>query len=212
MSVTSKGEKVILGILALTLAVAMACSSAAPTAAPPQAQPEAQSQPQPAAPAAAAPEPAAVPAPASTAAPLATNAPIPQVPTSTPVPTAASAAPESEEAKGTLRIAYTELGPPRFIPKLFGSPQVSINLTTVWESVWHNSPQNEVLPRLVKDWSVSDNGLVWTMKLEEGVQFHKGKGEMTAADIVFSGDNRIEEGTISLPAGLPAVWEAPEGA
>ena len=215
MSVTSNGKKVILGILAITLAVAMACSSAAPTAAPPQARPEAQSQPAEAP--AEAPDPAApAAAPVSqpmtpTPTPLAGDAPIPRVPTATPVPAAASAALEAEEAVGTLRIAYTELGPPRFIPKLFGSPQVSINLTTVWESVWHNSPQNEVLPRLVKDWSVSDNGLVWTMKLEEGVQFHKGKGEMTAEDIVFSGDNRIEEGTISLPAGLPAVWEAPEG-
>ncbi|MFQ6027432.1 MAG: ABC transporter substrate-binding protein [Dehalococcoidia bacterium] len=190
-------KTIVSALLLLTLLFVVACGSAAP--APPEAAP------------ATAPQAAATTAPQA-AAPLAGGSSTsPQVAAPTSVPAAASAPATTGEAVGTLRIAYTELGPPRFIPKFMGSPQSEINVTVVWESPWHMSPQNELLPRLFEEWSVSPDGLVWTMKVREGIQFHKGKGELTAADIVFSGDNRLEEGTISRPASLKAVWQAPEG-
>ena len=43
-----------------------------------------------------------------------------------------------------------------------------------------------IQPDLAESWSVSDDGLVWTFKLREGVQFHHGYGELTAEDVVFS--------------------------
>ncbi|GIT13351.1 MAG: hypothetical protein CM1200mP35_01710 [Chloroflexota bacterium] len=39
---------------------------------------------------------------------------------------------------------------------------------------------------LAKSWEVSDDGLIWTFHLNEGVQFHKGYGEMTAEDVIWS--------------------------
>ena len=39
---------------------------------------------------------------------------------------------------------------------------------------------------LAKSWTSSDDGLTWTFKLREGVQFHSGYGEFTAEDVVFS--------------------------
>ena len=208
MAVTNKGKLIVSGILALALAALVGCGASEPQEqAPAQAAPEpaAQAAPaspvqQPAAESAPVQEPAQPAAPVEPAAIAATSAPAP-----TPVPVAAS------EATGVLNIAYTELGPPRFLPKLNGSPQASINMTTVYESPWHNDPQGRILPRLFESWSVSDDGLVWTFQIQEGIPFHYDKGELTAEDIDWSVNNRLQEDSISRPTGLAAVWQAPEG-
>lgn len=49
-----------------------------------------------------------------------------------------------------------------------------------------NMNPDYIEPDLAKEWEVSDDGLVWTFYLREGVQFHKGFGELTAEDVVFS--------------------------
>ncbi|MCZ7568379.1 MAG: ABC transporter substrate-binding protein [Ardenticatenaceae bacterium] len=41
-------------------------------------------------------------------------------------------------------------------------------------------------PDLATHWESSEDGLTWTFYLREGVQFHKGFGEVTADDVVFS--------------------------
>lgn len=41
-------------------------------------------------------------------------------------------------------------------------------------------------PDLAESWTVSDDGLVWTFKLREGVKFHGNYGEVTAEDVVYS--------------------------
>ena len=179
---------IILGILSLTLVALLACGAsesptAAPAAAPDSAPSAASSAGQPA---------AAQPAPAATSAPAARST---LVPTPTPAPLAA---PEvALDAVGTLNIAYSQLGPPKFTPKLSGSPQTAINLSSVWESMWHSDSKGNVIPRLIKEWSVSPDGNVWTLHLEENVPFHKGKGMMTAQDMIWSMDNIVSEGTVS---------------
>ena len=40
-------------------------------------------------------------------------------------------------------------------------------------------------PRLAREWSSSDDGLTWTLKLREGIQFSDGAA-FTSADVVFS--------------------------
>ena len=39
---------------------------------------------------------------------------------------------------------------------------------------------------LAKSWEVSQDALTWTFYLNERVQFHKGYGELTAEDIIWS--------------------------
>ncbi len=48
---------------------------------------------------------------------------------------------------------------------------------------------------LAKEWSVSDDGLRWTFYLREGVQWHKGYGEVTAEDVKFSFERLLDPET-----------------
>ncbi len=211
MPTLNPGRWIVLGLFAILLVSVVACGASEAPATEPQAAPQAQAQPQaePSAPsqsaAAVSSAPAAAPSgssqPAtSQSAPAPTSTPRPAgrstlVPTPTPAPVVEPVV--EQAAAGTLNIGYSQLGPPKFTPKLSGSPQTAINLSSVWESMWHSDSSGNVIPRLVKEWSVSDDGNVWTLHLEENVPFHKGKGNMTAQDIIWSMDNIISEGTVS---------------
>ena len=46
----------------------------------------------------------------------------------------------------------------------------------------------EFEPRLARSWTVSPDARTWTFQIRQGVQFHKGFGECTAEDVVFSLD------------------------
>ncbi|ODT80307.1 MAG: hypothetical protein ABS76_16590 [Pelagibacterium sp. SCN 64-44] len=54
---------------------------------------------------------------------------------------------------------------------------------------------DEYLPTLATEWTQSEDARTWTFKLREGVQFHRGYGEMTSEDVVFSFERAIKEGT-----------------
>jgi len=45
---------------------------------------------------------------------------------------------------------------------------------------------DEFVPTLATSWEASPDGLTWVFQIREGVQFHKGFGEMTAEDVVHS--------------------------
>ena len=49
-------------------------------------------------------------------------------------------------------------------------------------------------PDLAKEWEVSKDGKVWTFYLRKGVQFQKGYGELTAADVKFTFERLDQEG------------------
>jgi peptide/nickel transport system substrate-binding protein len=53
----------------------------------------------------------------------------------------------------------------------------------------------EYLPTLATEWTQSADAKVWTFKLREGVQFHRGYGEMTSEDVVFSYERAMAGGT-----------------
>jgi len=50
----------------------------------------------------------------------------------------------------------------------------------------YNYDDMSIVPRLAESHTVSDDGLVWTVRLRQGVQFHGGYGELTADDVKFS--------------------------
>lgn len=140
-------------------------------------------------------------------------------PAAAPAPTAApsaageapASAPQSDAPSGTLRIALDEIGPPKWIPKLQGAPQNSINNTTFWESLWKNQKSDGMTGVLAESWEISDDATTWTINLHQGVPFHHGYGEMTASDFVFSMENSVEEGTTRSPRLLKLNFFAEGG-
>jgi len=62
-------------------------------------------------------------------------------------------------------------------------------------------PGNEYEGRLATEWSVSEDGLVWTFKLRQGVVWQGGYGSFTADDVVFTYE-RLKDPERSLNSHL----------
>jgi len=63
----------------------------------------------------------------------------------------------------------------------------------------------ELAPDLAESWEVSEDGLVYTFHLRQGVQFHNGYGEMTADDVVFTFERQLADPESSWYALLTGV-------
>ena len=171
------GGLVLTPIIACGTAQDTAAPAAAPTTAAPAAQQLAQQQPasggqQAAAPAA---PTQAAPAQAAQAAPTA----VPQA--------AGSGDAMMAEPQGILSTGLKEMGPFFLHPSTLGNPQIFVHGTApIGEGLLQEDANREVHGLLAESWEISDDFLVWTFNLNKGVQFHKGYGEMTAEDVVWS--------------------------
>ena len=215
----------VLFTLSLLLAVVVACGGAAPTEAPSadQAQPAAAQQQAPAQPAPTEPSAAVQSAPAlsapaqggsgqtsgQTSGQVASGQAVP-----TAVPRSASATGNgaaAAEPEGTLNTGLKETGPFFLHPSNLGNPQIFVHGTApIGEGLLQKDINREVSGLLAESWEISDDFLTWTFKLNQGVMFHKGYGEMTAEDVVWS---MRQWGLSKHPrAGQLAVfWEEREG-
>jgi peptide/nickel transport system substrate-binding protein len=82
----------------------------------------------------------------------------------------------------------------------------------VYDSPLNIDFQGQFQPELATDWSVSDDGLTWTMTIRDDVTFHDGT-PLTAADVAFSISlYRDTEGFPLLPSyvGVFTSIEAPD--
>jgi len=91
-----------------------------------------------------------------------------------------------EEPKfgGTLRVAV--IGNPPTLDVM--RTTASITLNTMWhiyENLFTHNAEYVPIPHLVSDYTISDDALVYTFQLREGVPFHNGK-IMTSEDVVAS--------------------------
>jgi peptide/nickel transport system substrate-binding protein len=95
-----------------------------------------------------------------------------------------SAAPSSSATGGTVRIAVGGY-PDSLNP---GNGLLS-EAYTLYELVYDTpiavTAAGEYVPELATEWSVSEDGLTWTMTIVEGATFHDGE-PLTAADIAYS--------------------------
>ena len=107
-------------------------------------------------------------------------------PAPTAVPTKAPQA--APKPSGTLNVGQKELGPYVGNPKMIGNPQIFLNsaipITETLGMAGFDS--GAVVPMLAESWDISADAQTWTFHIRKGVQFHKGFGEMTAEDVVFS--------------------------
>jgi len=154
-------------LMALVLIIAVACGGAAaePTTAPAAAAPTT-------APAVAAP----TTAPGATAVPVAAA-----TPTTAPAVVAVKKGP-----RGTFNYGVRGLFPFNVFPTITEGAGYAFHGRTSAETLLFMNEQQEVIPRLIKEWSVAEDGVTWTFRLQEGVQFHKGYGEVTAEGVIWS--------------------------
>ncbi len=129
---------------------------------------------------------------------------------------AATVAPETAMAEvptGTLTVGQKELGPFMGHPRFTGNPQIFVLQTApIGESLLTVSKELRPVGMLAKSWEVSEDGSTWTFRLNEGVQFHKGYGEMTAEDVIWSMRQFGAEGSKHPRASnMRGIWENENG-
>ena len=144
--------------------------------------------------------PAEAPAPAApAAAPAATTAPAPAAPApaaATAAPTSAPAAAPAPSGGGTLKVAMRTLGNAQGLPSQAsgGTGDTIPGLIGLMESLTERKAKDLLYaPHLAESYDVATDLSKITVNLREGVQFHHGWGEMTAADVKWSfGDAGVE--------------------
>ena len=92
------------------------------------------------------------------------------------------------------------------IPLLDCDPSVEfsdgiITMNNIYETLLYYDMENDKLePRLATEYSHSEDGLVWTFKIREGVKFHDGT-TMDAEAVKFSIDRTMKKGM-----GASFIW------
>ena len=211
----TKGNIGITTLVLLALAFVVACGTSAPTDTGTTAQQPAQQQP--AAQAEAPKDSMAAPKDAMTEA-KADPTPVPYViqreaaaPTAVPQQMAGDKMMMDVKPEGTLNVGLKEMGPFFLHPAVMTNPQIFVQGTApIGEGLLQQDLNRQVKGLLAESWSISEDFTTWTFNLNKGVQFHKGYGEMTAEDVVYSMKNYA---TSKHPrAGqLETFWEDREG-
>ena len=154
----------------------------------------------------------AVPAEATAATPT-TRAPAAKPVSSTATPRAKSTAvPTPTRAPATAKITRVRIANP---PPLTENNRI---WTAAWPILLQHEPYGESLlandevtsepiPMLAKNWEVSNGFKTWKFELEQGVQWHFGWGEFTAADVAHTWGLHVREDALGNFKGL---WEAGE--
>ncbi|MEM9319321.1 MAG: ABC transporter substrate-binding protein [Pseudomonadota bacterium] len=95
-----------------------------------------------------------------------------------------------------------QLEPPNLDPTSGAAAAIDeVVYANVFEGLTRFGPDGAILPALASDWTISDDGLVYTFTLRDNVQFHDGT-DFTAEDVVFSLDRARAEGSTNAQAGL----------
>lgn len=176
------------GVLLIVIVAAVACGPSATPTPTPTATPTATrvATPTPTATPGATPSPSVTPSVTPTATPTATRPPA--TPTATPTPTQGPIPPTVPQPKnppGTVIIAVANIPEGGSLNRA-GRGQEEVFWGAA-ETLFTSAPGPKFSqPWLVKSWQVAPNLSKVTLELQQGVQFHKGFGEMTAEDVVWS--------------------------
>ncbi|MCK6540053.1 MAG: ABC transporter substrate-binding protein, partial [Anaerolineales bacterium] len=78
-------------------------------------------------------------------------------------------------------------------------------VSNIYETlVWYNRQKaDEFLPQLATDWTVSDDGTVYTFTIRQGVKFHEG-GDLTPEDVAYTFQRGLLQGGYASPQWLLA--------
>ena len=102
---------------------------------------------------------------------------------------------EASRPEGTLTVAVATFGNERWLPHLYVGAE-DVVLKPMYENLLSRDQKTgELIPMLAERWQVTDNGRTWRFHLRKGVQFHGGKGEVTADDVKFTFTTLAKEGS-----------------
>jgi len=195
------GKLVAIGLAVVLFSVVVACGGddeqVAPAPAAP-AQPVAAATAQPAAPAAAA-QPAAPALRAATVAPAATA-----MMAATAAPASAPVVAEGGQ-HGRLIIGAASIGPPSFVPFLGShSGNYGIKDPLIYMQPAPIPLRGDFLATgsIISGWTIASDSSSIVFTIRKGVQFHKGWGEVTAEDIVWSFNNALQVGNLNGRSGF----------
>jgi len=111
---------------------------------------------------------------------------------------AASITPARAQGKEkTLRIRFYD-DPAGFDPaNVFRIENENIAFNIFSGLTTYDSKTGQIIPDLAESWETKDN-ITWNFKLRRGVKWHKGYGDFTAADVIYS-FNRIRDPATASP-------------
>lgn len=96
---------------------------------------------------------------------------------------------------GSIRVAMQSLV--QTDPALISSDSEVLVASHVYDYLVDVDPQNNIIPRLAKDWTISEDGLTYTFSLEEGITFHDGT-PLSAKDVAWT-FNRLRDPANDFP-------------
>jgi ABC-type transport system substrate-binding protein len=119
---------------------------------------------------------------------------------------------EGVNAEAPLRVRFYD-EPVGFDPAtIFRTESENIAFNVFSGLVTYDGVTGEIIPDLAAEWQ-NDGNRVWTFHLREGLQFHKGYGEVTSEDVIYSYERILDPATgspyASELAGI-ASMEAPD--
>ena len=112
-------------------------------------------------------------------------------------------------AQSDLTVAI-QLEPPHLDPTSAAAQAIdSVLYSNVFEGLTRFTADGSVVPGLAESWDISDDGLVYTFKLHDGVTFHDGT-TMDGEDVTRGLNNRDGLGG-AVGQGAPVAGSRPCG-
>lgn len=110
--------------------------------------------------------------------------------------TVAGSMSEAAAQEKTLKVRFYD-DPAGFDPaNIFRIENENIAFNLFSGLTTYDGKTGKIVPDLAESWQTDDNKR-WVFKLRKGVKFHKGYGEMTAADVVYSYNRILDPKTAS---------------
>ncbi|MEJ1156414.1 ABC transporter substrate-binding protein [Microbacterium marmarense] len=120
----------------------------------------------------------------------------------TPAPSPTATGEADPQASAAIRLV---LEPGNLdIRQTSGSALDQVLMDNVYQGLVSRTPDQDIVPSLASDWTVSPDGLTYTFTLQEGVTFHDGQ-ELTPEDVVWTLTTRKESAEWTDSARLANV-------
>ncbi|MHA6264119.1 ABC transporter substrate-binding protein [Arenibacterium sp. CAU 1754] len=104
-------------------------------------------------------------------------------------------------AEGSITVAM-QLEPPHLDPTSAAAGAIdSVVYSNIFEGLTRFMGDGSIVPGLAESWEISEDGLTYTFKLQDGVTFHDGS-TMDAEDVKFSLDRARAEDSVNAQKAL----------